>query len=113
MKLLTILLILLQISTFDYGNYNNSYSNHYNSYNGVPAEQTYRGIGYTTSYSNGQFNSTQYYQSYQGVYVSVSDNSSKRPVQPRRVGGYDKNGCTIGDEYGDSSDFWNDGYDYY
>lgn len=48
MKLLTILLILLQINTFDYGNYNNSYSNHYNSYNSISAEQTNRGIEYTT-----------------------------------------------------------------
>lgn len=60
MNLLTILLILLQISTFDYGNYNSSCSDHYSSYNSIPVEQTYRGIGYTTNYSNGQFNSGVY-----------------------------------------------------
>ena len=48
MKILTILLILLQINTFDYGNYNYSYSNHYNSYNSISAEQTNQGIEYTT-----------------------------------------------------------------
>lgn len=63
MKILTILLILLQINTFGYLNYRSLYSNHYNSYNCVPIEQTYQGIGYTTNYSNGQFNSTYYYQS--------------------------------------------------
>ena len=63
MKILTILLILLQINTFGYLNYRSLYSNHYNSYNCVHIEQTYQGIGYTTNYSNGQFNSTYYYQS--------------------------------------------------
>ena len=63
MKILTILLILLQINKFGYLNYRSLYSNHYNSYNCVPIEQTYQGIGYTTNYSNGQFNSTYYYQS--------------------------------------------------
>ena len=48
MKILIVLLILLQINTFDYGNYNYSYSNHYNSYNSISAEQTNQGIEYTT-----------------------------------------------------------------
>ena len=40
MKILTILLILLQVNTFGYGNYN--------IYNSISAEQTNRGIEYTT-----------------------------------------------------------------
>lgn len=44
----------------------------------------YRGVGYTTNYSNGQFNSTQYYQ---GTYTPVASSPSggSRPGQPRRV----------------------------
>ena len=52
MKILTILLILLQINTFGYGNYSSPYSNRYNSYSSVSVEQTNRKIGYTTNYGN-------------------------------------------------------------
>ena len=115
MKLLTILLILLQINIFSYGNYNNSYSNHYNSYNSVSVEQTNRRIGYTTNYSNGQFNSTQYYRS---TYTPTASNSGGRPRQPRKVKGYDDNGNEINtDGQGNPSDpskgMWGDGYEYY
>lgn len=56
-----LLLIILTIYTNVYGNNNSSYSNNHHSYSSVPVEQTYRGIGYSTNYSNGQFNSSQYF----------------------------------------------------
>lgn len=81
MKILTILLILLQINTFGYGNYSSPYSNRYNSYSSVSVEQTNRKIGYTTNYGNTFGYTTQ--QTYSGTYNPVSS-SSGRPGQPRR-----------------------------
>lgn len=62
-----------QLSIFDailsYIPYNNSQS------------IEYKGIGYTTNYSNGQFNSTQYYQS---TYIPSSSSSNGKP-RPKKV----------------------------
>ncbi len=114
MKILTILLILLQINTFGYGNYHSPHSNRNDGYSSVSIEQTYRGIGYTTSYSNGKFNSSVYntntynrynsYPQYTGTYTpGTSSPSSSRPGGPRRspsvptVNGYDSiNGPSFG-----------------
>ena len=82
MKILTILLILLQINTFGYGNYSSPYSNRYNSYSSVSVEQTNRKIGYTTNYGNTFGYTTQ--QTYSGTYNPASS-SGGRPGQPRRV----------------------------
>lgn len=82
MKILTILYILLQINTFNYGNYSSSNSNNRYSGGNVPVEQAYRGIGYSTNYANGQFNSTQYYQ---GGYTPAESSSGGRTGKPRRV----------------------------
>lgn len=55
-----LLLIILAIYTSVYGNNSIPYSNSHNIYSSIPVEQTYRGIGYSTNYSNGQFNSKVY-----------------------------------------------------
>ena len=74
----------------------------------------YRGIGYTTNYSNGQFNSTQYYQ---GTYTPSLSGFNGRPGQPRRVKGYTADGDSINTDNdgakGNPSDMWKNGYDYY
>lgn len=112
MKLLTILLILLQINTFGYGNYNSPYSNNYNSYSSVHVEQTNRRIGYTTNYGNTFGYTTQ--QTYSGTYnPGTGSNSSGRPGQPRRVHGYTGDGNYVGDDNGSDSDFWDPKYEYY
>lgn len=74
MKILTILLILLQINTFGYGNYSSPYSNRYNSYSSVPVEQTNRRIGYTTNYGN-TFGYTTQQTYYRGTYTPTASNS--------------------------------------
>ena len=118
MKILTILLILLQINTFGYGNYSSPYSNRYNSYNGVPIEQTNRKIGYTTNYGNTFGYTTQ--QTYSGTYNPVSNGNSGKPGI-RKVKGYDGNGNEIGDDSPESGtglgwlaghDFWENEYKY-
>ena len=96
----------MQINTFGYGNYSSPYSNRYNSYSSVSVEQTYRGIGYTTNYSNGQFNSTHYYQS---TYTQSASSSGGRPGQPRRV--IIKHGNDSIDTKRD--DDWNPNWKYY
>ena len=77
-----LLLIILAIYTSVYGNNSIPYSNSHNIYSSIPVEQTYRGIGYSTNYSNGQFNSTHYYQ---GYYTPKESSSGRRTVKPRRV----------------------------
>ena len=77
-----LLLIILSIYTSVYGNNSITYSNSHNIYSSIPVEQTYRGIGYSTNYSNGQFNSTHYYQ---GYYTPEESSSGRRTVKPRRV----------------------------
>lgn len=120
MKILTILLILLQINTFGYGNYSSPYSNRYNSYSSVPVEQTNRKIGYTTNYGNTFGYTTQ--QTYSGTYNPGTGSNSGKPGI-RKVKGYDGNGNEIGDDspetghswvHGDWN-FWDDedNYDYY
>ena len=126
--LLTILYILLQINTFNHGNYSSANSNNRYSGGNVPVEQTYRGIGYTTNYSNGQFNSGVYkssmtsleYQnrSFTGIYnpAESSSGGSRQSVQPRKVKGYDENGDEIdtgNNRKGNPDDMWNDTYEYY
>lgn len=74
MKILTILLILLQINTFGYGNYSSPYSNRYNSYSSVPIEQTNRKIGYTTNYGN-TFGYTTQQTYYRGTYTPAASSS--------------------------------------
>lgn len=73
-----LLLIILTIYTSIYGNNISTNSNYNNGYNSLFPEQTRR-IGYTTNYSNGQFNS--------GVYKSSTTSSScyeprKSPEKP-------------------------------
>lgn len=82
MKILTILLILLQINTFGYGNYSSHYSNRYNSYNCLPVEQTNRKIGYTTNYGNTFGYTTQ--QTYRGTYTPAASSSGGRHGSPRK-----------------------------
>jgi hypothetical protein len=106
MKILTILYILLQINTFNYGNYSSANSNNRYSGSNVPVEQTYRGIGYTTNYSNGQFNSGVYkssmttlgYQNraFAGTYnpAESSSGGERTGGGPRRITVYDGNGNT-------------------
>lgn len=81
-----LLLIILTIYTNVYGNNVSSYSNHYNSYNSIPVEQTYRRIGYTTNYSNVQFNS-EVYKSPITTYNPYFDKSNENRLSngPRRV----------------------------
>lgn len=84
MKILTILLILLQINTFGYGNYSSPYSSNYNSYNSVPIEQTYRRIGYTTNYGNSFGKNTQ--QTYSNTRnTSMNMDSKQEYLQSSRT----------------------------
>jgi hypothetical protein len=100
--ILTILFCLYLLPT--YGNYTNLYINNHNSYNSISDEQTYRRIGYTTNYSNGQFNSVHYYQN-----TYTSNGSNRRPGQPRRIivysGSDDESGKNTPGGNNDSSDW--------
>lgn len=136
MKILTILYILLQINTFNHGNYSSANSNNHYSGGNVPVEQTYRGIGYSTNYANGQFNSGVYkssmatleYQNrtFTGTYnpseTESSSGGSRPGGQPRKVKGYTADGEETGSAssgpetgtgIGRGESFWEDGYEYY
>lgn len=116
-----LLLIALTIYTSIYGNNISDNSNYNNCYNSLFPEQTGR-IGYTTNYSNGQFNSGVYKSStvtlehqnraFTSTYThAASSSGGSRPRGPRRVAGYTRNGEYIDDGkgYGDSDSayFWN------
>ena len=100
--LLTILYILLQINTFNYGNYSSANSNNRYSSGNVPVEQTYRGIGYTTNYGNTFGYTTQ--QTYSGTYNPASNGNSGI----RRAPGHDASG----NHYDTPFDF-ESGWEYY
>lgn len=115
-----LLLIILAIYTSTYGNNSGTSSNYNNGYNSLFPEQTRR-VGYTTTYSNGQFNSEVYkssmttleYQNraFTGTYNPVGSSSGSRLGGPRRVAGYTGDGEYVDDGkgYGDSDStyFWN------
>ena len=113
-------LMVMSVSSFTYQTeYNYQRSTFGTTSNYIPHNNTqsieYRRIGYTTNYSNGQFNSAQYYQD---TYTPTSIGSIGKHGQPRRVKGYDDNGNEINtDGQGNPSDpskgMWKDGYEYY
>lgn len=109
-------LMVMSVSSFTYQteyNYQRSTfgtTSNYISHNNTQSIE-YRGIGYTTNYSNGQFNSTQYYHT-----PSQSSSGRSRPCwQPRRAKGYDETGKeydTGSGEQGNPTDLWDTTYEY-
>ena len=83
-KLFIILILNLYVTNilFGYEYHNSNYHNRYNSIYEQSIKE-YRPIGYSTNYSNGQFNSTQYYT---GTFNPTrNSNSYPNHGKPRKV----------------------------